>query len=389
MAINELGFNQLATVLAEITSQATGQSVLAPVDTASFVSVANTALLTGYDTLLNAVSQVLSRTIFSIRPYNRTFGGLEVSSERFGNHIRKLQAIDLPFEEDDRIKLVDGESIDQYKVLKPKVLQTNYYGENVYQKHMTIFRDQMDIAFSSPAEFGRFVSMIMTNASNQIEQAKESVERATVCNLIAGTTVINTPSVFHLVTLYNDFAGTSLDSETVFQNNNFAPFVRWLCAFLANVIDRLKERSALYHLNITNKTIMRHTPKNLLKVYFSSQYMNLIETNVFSTTFHDDYLKKVENFSKVTFWQNIETPHEINVTAGYINNAGTVASSAVNLDNVFGVMFDTECAMITTVNEWQANSPFNARGGYSNMFWHWTNRYCNDFTENCVVLLLD
>ena len=92
MAANELSFTQLATVLAEITQQATGQAVAAPVDTASFVSVANTALLTGYDNIMNAVSQVLSRTIFSVRPYQRTFKGLEVSPARYGNHIRKLSA---------------------------------------------------------------------------------------------------------------------------------------------------------------------------------------------------------------------------------------------------------------------------------------------------------
>lgn len=389
MAVNELGFNQLATVLAEITSQATGQSVLAPVDTSSFVSVANTALLTGYDTLLNAIGQVLSRTIFSIRPYSRTFRGLEVTNQRFGNHVRKLQAIDLPFEEDDRIKLVDGESVDQYVIQKPKVLQTNYYGENVIQKHLTIFKDQLDVAFQSPDELGRFLSMILTNSSNQIEQAKESVERATVCNLIAGNSVVNTSGVFHLVTLYNDFAGTDLTTETVFQNGNFEPFVRWMCAFLGNVIDKLRERSALFHMNITDKTIMRHTPKDKLKVYFSSEYTNLMETNVFSTTFHDDYLKKVEVFNKVTYWQDIQTPHSLDVVAGHITSAGAVTSTAVQLDNVFGVMFDTDAALVTNVNQWQANSPFNARGGYSNMYFHATSRYCVDYLENCVVLLLD
>ena len=50
---------------------------------------------------------------------------------------------------------------------------------------------------------------------------------------------------------------------------------------------------------------------------------------------------------------------------------------------------DDEAAMTCPVNEWSANSPFNARGGYTNMFWHMTYRYLNDFTENCIVLLLD
>ena len=57
--------------------------------------------------------------------------------------------------------------------------------------------------------------------------------------------------------------------------------------------------------------------------------------------------------------------------------------------NIFGVLFDEEAVGITTYGEWSAPSPFNARGGYSNIFWHFNDRYYNDFTENGVVFLLD
>lgn len=381
-------FNQLSTVLAAITSQATGSAVLAPVDTASFVSVAQTALKTGYDPMMAAVSQVLSRTIFSVRPYSRRFSGLEVTRERYGNHIRKLQALDLPFEEDDRLKLTDGQSIDQYIVKKPGVLQTNFYGENLFQKSITIFRDQMDTAFEGPDQFGRFISMVLSNASDQIEQAKESVERATVANLIAGVTVVNTDATLHLVTLYNGFAGTSLTSQTVAQPENWRPFIQWLVGFLGNLMDKMAERSQLYHLNITGKEVMRHTPAADRHMYLASDFVNHMEAGAMSDTFHDNYLS-VGTFNKVTFWQNITDPRAINVDAGYIDATGAVAHSAVDLDNVVGVIHDREAAMTCTVNEWQANSPFNARGGYTNMFWHFTERYLNDFTENAVVLLLD
>lgn len=389
MAVNSLTFNQVSTVLAEVTSLATGGSVATPVDTASFVSVANTALLSGYDNILNAVSQVLTRTIFSVRPYSRKFRGLEVDSARWGNSIRKLQALDMPFEDDDRMTLTDGESIDQYVVLKPKVLQTNYYGINQYQKHLTIFRDQIDTAFNSPDELGRFFSMILSNASDQIEQSKENLERATVANLICGTHEIgNAESVLHLVTMYNAYAGTSLTSTTVLQPENFQPFVQWLFGYLGELIDKMAERSKLFHLNITNKEVMRHTPKNRMKVYFNSGISNHMDTSAFSTIFHDSYLKKVD-YEKVVFWQDIKNPMKISADCGYINTSGVVAHSEVTLNNVLGVIFDEESAMINMVNQWQANSPFNARGGYQNLWWHYSLRYLNDNTENCVILLLD
>ena len=155
---NDLSFDQLSTVLTDIVEQATGQKAIAPINTASFITVAKKGLEAGYDPLSTAISQVLSRTIFSVRPYSRKFKGLNVSNQRYGNHVRKLLTIDKPFEDDDRFKLVDGQSIDQYKVNKPKVLQTNFYGANVYQKSTTIYKDQLDSALSSPDEFASFRS---------------------------------------------------------------------------------------------------------------------------------------------------------------------------------------------------------------------------------------
>ena len=103
---NDLSFNQLSSVLTTIMKEATGTNAqLTPVDTSSFVSVAQTALKSGYDPQSTAISQVLSKTIFSVRPYTRKFKGLNVSNQRYGNHVRKLTAIDKPFEEDERFKL--------------------------------------------------------------------------------------------------------------------------------------------------------------------------------------------------------------------------------------------------------------------------------------------
>lgn len=108
MAVNDMGFNQLATVLNSIVSQATGQTQITAADESQFISVAQIGLKTGYDPLMTAVSQVLSRTIFSVRPYQAKFRGLQADSVRYGNHVRKLTTIDKAWEEDDRIKLADG-----------------------------------------------------------------------------------------------------------------------------------------------------------------------------------------------------------------------------------------------------------------------------------------
>ena len=53
------------------------------------------------------------------------------------------------------------------------------------------------------------------------------------------------------------------------------------------------------------------------------------------------------------------------------------------------LVFDEEAMGYTIGSTWSAPTPFNARGGYSNVWYHFTGRYFNDFTENGIVLLLD
>lgn len=398
---NDLSFNQLSTVLTSITNQATGANNMAPIDTSSFVAVAQTALKTGYDPLTTAISQVLSKTIFSVRPYTRKFKGLNVSNQRYGNHVRKLLTIDKPFEDDDRLKIVDGQSIDQYKVNKPKVLQTNFYGANQYQKSVTIYKDQLDSAFSSPDEFASFISMIMQNASDMIEQAHEETARATINNLISG--IYNAEAAgqsglakanggkraINLLKLYNNMNGSSLTVNDVFKTANFEGFVKFAFSTINTIADLMTDRNTLFSSQLTNYTIIRHTPKDRMKFYLYTDLVNKINSEVYSTVFNPDFLKLVD-FERVNFWQSALDPSSINNKPVMLKTDGTLSSAtqAVSISNVFGVLFDEEAAGYTTVNEWSQPSPFNARGGYYNQFWHFTDRYWNDFTENAVIFYL-
>lgn len=390
MAANELTFNQLSVILNSIVKQATGQQALAAIDAANFATVGTTLLKSGYDPVLNAISQVLSKTIFSVRPYYGKLQGLQVSNVRYGNHVRKLTAGDSDWEDDERVKLVDGESVDQYKVKKPPVLQTNYYGQNVYSRHVTIFRDQLDVAFSSAEEFGRFISMIMTNAADQIEQAHENTRRTALLNLLMGTAERGGSTTVNLLTNYNTRTGQMLTYNDLFKPENFEGFIKFAFAQINTISDMLTERSVVYHGNVTDKEVMRHTPKRNQRLYIYAPLMNDVQTSVLSSVFNKEELN-IPEYERLNFWQSITSPGNINFKANYMNTSGEIVQpkAAVSKNNMFAILMDEEAAGVTIVNEWSASSPFNASGGYSNMFWHFTDRYWNDFTENCVVFTLE
>lgn len=390
MAANDLSFNQLSTVLNSIVSQATGKASIAPTNTSEFITVAQTALKTGYDPVMQSISQMMSRSIFSTRPYYRKFGGIQVDNQKWGNITRKLNISDKDWENDVRFELVDGESVDMYKVNKPNILQTNFYGANVYERSYTIFKDQLDCAFSGPDEFARFLSMVTGNCTDMIEQAHENLARATVANYIGGKVKGDADSCIHLLTEYNAFTGLALTKENVYQPANYKPFIDWVYSRIATLTELMTERSQLFHTNITGKTINRHTPLQRQRVYLYAPARFNIESMSLANTYNYNFLKMAYN-ETVNYWQSIQSPSKINVKPSYLQADGTITTPEVALeqDDIFGVIFDEEALGYTVMNQWSAATPFNAKGGYSNVFFHFTDRFWNDFTENGLVLLLN
>ena len=404
MASNELTFNQISTLLNAINAQATGKSAIAATDTYSFVTQAQATLKTGYDPVLNAISQVLSRTIFSIRPYSAKFRGMMVSPERYGNHVRKINIADKTYTDDDRSALVDGQSMDQQIVNKPNILQTNFYGENVFQDSYTIFRDQLDVAFSSPEEFGRFVSMIVGNASDKLEQSRENLSRALLANYIgakivtAGNAIEDSESVVHLLTEYNTLCGLTgddaLTSSTVYLPANFKPFMQWVYSRVATLSALLTERLTKFHVNPTisdvAKPIMRHVPYERQRVYLYAPAQFQLEAQVLADTFHDNYLRYADH-ETVNFWQSARTRDKVIVHPNYMLANGTYGYTTQDVEQagVFGIIMDEEACGFTPVNQWQQPAPFNARGGYTTVWIHETQRHWTDMTESGIILLLD
>lgn len=391
MPANTLSFNQISTLLNSVVTQATGQAQITPVTGADFVTVAQTGLLAGYENLMGAISQVLSRTLISNRPYYRKFQGLEADQIRWGNHVRKINFVDRAWQDSGRLPITNGVAVDDQKPLKDEVLQTNFYGQNDYELQYTMFSNQIDTAFHGPEEFAQFLGGKLQNLSDQREQKHEALARATIANLVAGIiTIGNTNQVVHLLTEYNRATGLNFTDITVRQPANYPAFIKWVYSRLASLSAILTERSQIFHQNVTGKEVQRHTPMPYQRVYLYAPDRYSVESRVLADTFHDNYLR-FGYTETVNFWQAIETPDTINVTPVYMKADGTLGSpaAAVNQANVFGVIMDMEAAGYTVVNERTTKAAYNGEGEYQNFWFKFTDRYWNDFTENAIVLLLD
>lgn len=412
MAVNDMTFEQASTFLNAVQQQVTGVASVAPTTTADFVAVATTVLKTGYDPVLNAINQVLGRTIFSIRPYSAKFRLAEITETAFGNHTRKLSIADRELVDDERYKYPlaydsgqtpptgDGLSVDMFKLRKPQILQTNFYGSQVWEDWYTIFRDQLECAFTSPAELGRFVTMVTQNSMDKLTQYREDAGRACVLNFIGGILDEGDAAstydelahrVIPVVTLYNAATSQSLTLYDLFKPLNFRPFVQFVYTLIQTVSDLMEQRSIAFQTVVNNMPVMRHTPKRSQKMMILEQFRSMFDMMGLANTYRDGYLVfpngvRVES---VAYWQGIESPWLVDVIASRIKNDGTIAVAGSSSDTpVLGVLFDEEALGYATTQSWQAPTPLNAAGGYWNMFVHETEKVYNDHSEKGVVFTL-
>ena len=403
--MNDFTLSQASTVLNAIYQQVTGQAQSAPITNVNdFASVAQTLLRTGYDPVINAVSQIWSRTIFSSRRYDAPNSDLEMDMPRFGNAVRKLSPVAAEMMDDERFlypvaadatthptnPLGNGLSVDMWKIKKQEVLQTNFYGTFVYQQRYSLFKDQFDVAFQSPDEFSRFTAMNMAERQNDRESYKESISRGIQANLIGAILdEAQTGRVIHLITEYNALTGLTLTAQTVYLPQNFAPFMRWAYSLIITLARLMARRSEMFQTVINNKHILRHTSPDNLRIAMLSPIMEQFKSMVMSSTFHDDYIK-LAKLEEVDFWQSIEAPGDIKITPVYTSTAGAVTTgSAVSDSSVIGIMHDRDALGYAFTNTWSAVTPLNIDGGYWNEAYHANVKTIMDNTEKAVVLKLD
>lgn len=397
-------FQDISAVLAEINKAATGQNPnIDIIDTSSFVSVAEATLRTyGLDNLLAAISQVLTRTIFAVRPYRAQMLGLEKDGSAWGNHVRKINYFDSDPIRDNTYFIPPngtvgsegaGDSVDQWIIERPKVLQTNYYGQSNYSRFYTRGLIQLNTAFQGPDQLAEFWTGMSTHIANQIEQDRENLSRLLVVNRMAGTPSASPSAVIYLLDEYNNETGLELTATTVFQPNNFPDFARYAFARINDVSDMLRARTIKWHQNWaisgTNYNFMRHTPYDRQHLYLSSRIQRQIGARVLADTFNSGMLQ-YRDMELVPYWQTPDERETVQVKPITTTTAGVsqVMATNVGLANIVGVLFDDDAIGYTPIDSQVLATPVNARSRYINFWYHYGWRWYNDFTENAVLFLL-
>lgn len=388
--------NDAYIIINEMAAQMLGSQTIRAVDSTSFVAVGQLILKTGYESTLNSLGVVLSRTVFSIRPYRMKLGSMYVTPEKYGAITRKIIPLYTETEESrdwntiqNPSQLADGQSVDHYKIKNPKMIQLNFYGQQALQKHITRYDTQLDQAFRSEEEFMRFIGMVMTEFNNEIEVANESRTRALMNNCITAVYSYGNAQTVDVIAGFNEEKGTSYTREQII-GEHISDFMKYMAADVKIWSERLTDYGYQYHINLTQAKIPRHTPKDRQKMIMYNPLFIRAESEVYSELFNEKYLD-IGRFEGVNYWQSPNDPTRIIFKPTVLNTTtGAQEASAANVDipYVLGILYDSEFMGVSPIFEKAISTPLNAAGRYWNLYYHWLfSNYC-DLTENAIVFVL-
>lgn len=396
--MNTLTTKQIYTIMNNINSQAQGRTTIAPINTGEFVSVGTKLLQTGVENIYGAVSQVLSRSIFSSRVYNsRNLDALRVSANTFGNMTRKISfcEVDLtpnmaflsPLSTDAAITGWSAEN--PFKIRKTDVYQTNFYGRSTVADYFTLSEDQLKVAFRDPSEMAQFYYGIVTNEQNKIKQTLERFAASTRNNFIGGVLAgTQAPQVFRAVTAYNAETGNTYTATDIKKPGIFEPFTRWLYGEMKTIMRKMGDRGVRYHQQVNGKTILRHTSINDMRAFVAVKIYNQFESMVNSMTFQPSE-SPFRNMYQVTYWQNPDDELAIDIVPeGMAADGTSLQLPAVKQDNIICVIMDRDAAGWSLVSN-KTSVINNPLAEYSNTHYKLVLKAWNDFTENAVVILLE
>ena len=406
----------------QLVQEATGEATINVVDSSTFVSAGETVMATGTENVLNALSNVIGRTLVAVRPYEAKLLIINaLNTQMYSNRLRKISyyARSTQASGDFNTQLFtnleggfdngqnpDANNVPQstasmWEQNKPEVLEMNFAGQSVWEESTTVYENQLKVAFTSEEDFARFIAGIMTEKANDIESQKEAFNRLTLLNYMAGLYDVqaleNNMMAINLTSAFNGKFNTSYTTQDL-KTTHLKEFLEFFVAFFKVTSDYMTNRCVQFHWNPTKTdaqgntlSILRHTPKSKQKFIYYSPLFTDAEAMVMPEIFNDRYLP-APNGEGVTYWQSIATPSEINVTPAIpdttLVNGTQIAGTSVNLKYVVGVLYDEDALMVDYQLDRSASTPLEARKNYRNLWWSFSRNAINDFTENGVLFYM-
>lgn len=379
---------QIYSIVNSITAQSMGTAPITAVDTGSFIALGNFILNSSSTTegWLNTLVQRIAVTVLVQRAYRSKFRDFIKGDLEWGNVIQKI-AVDMPEASvEESIPLVNGQSVDQYKINNPVAHQWLFANRTPWKIWITIQRHWLTEGFLNEAAMEGFIGTVFLAVANKLELANEDLTRAAMNNY-AG--MVGPKQTINLVTMYNTEKGLTGDAAipTGMAAMYDADFMRYASGIIREIGRNMTTMSTIY--NIEGQ--QRHSPIEYQRFILLSRFRTQLETIALYSAFNDDYLQIVSDYT-VPFWQaSGTTVADWNSMASITGTARNTAGEEVNyaINNIVGMLFDRDALGAYRKRRAVLTTPMNANGMYTNTFWHEDQTWFNATDENFLLFTLN
>lgn len=372
---------QIYTIVNEAAKQAWGESALAVIDTASFISLGDKALssTTDTDVFLNALVDRIGKTVFSMRKYSRNRNTMAREPFEYGCILHKITVEPPEAKENNAWKIGDVAYSPTYApVIKSNVKQKIFNKVSTWEIDVTIPDYQLRTAFTNETEMAVLIDAIFTSMDNRMEQALESCGDLTRANFIARKINSAKPcAAINLLHNYNTLTNQTLTVDAALMNKEF---LRYAIGQINLWIPRMAKISTLFN----EEGFHRFTPDDRLVVNILNDFIEQVKTVLQSDTWHDE-LVKLPLYESVPYWQGTGTDYAFDSTSAI--NVKIDDDTTVEESGIIAVFYDYD-AMGTSIVERRSSSERNNKDEYTDYYNKANMGYFNDMSENGIVFYM-
>ena len=390
--------NQISGMLNGVFQSVLGDNIFSE-DLSNIVDVGK--IITGsdvfgenFDNYASKIIDKVGRTIFWDRVYTADDLGIWRDSWEYGSVLEKIRCEvgeytdncewDLTKDANSNGTLDYNDNIANHiaEIFKfyPASVQAKYFNaKTTFKTTISITRKQLRSAFNGAAEMARFIGMIEQRVRSKMEISKNALQKMVIANLM-GEHLAQGKQVIDLGAMYQ--AETGQSKGTLAQALADKTKARFIAQKMTFYREMMSEPSKLYS---ASGTFWNHTPVEDSRMIVLADVDSALRFNVYGDTFNEEFVK-LNNYRVVPFWQ---TTGKTNTLADRSAIAiKTSNGNYVSRDNIVGVLFDRDAAMICN-DEPDVRTQYNPDGNFTNYFYCADCSYYNDFDENCIVFVWD
>lgn len=374
---------QIYSIVNDVAAQTFGENPIAAVDTSSFISLGNKVLSSANDTekFLNTLVDRIGRTVFSVRRYEGTEGGMVRHPFEYGCIVQKIY-VDLPeAHQNNAWEIGDNNYTPSYApVIKPTVRQKLFDKISTWEIDVTVPDFMLRTAFQNETQMATFIDAIFTAMDNMMVVALENNASLTRASFIARKLKEgSTCGAINLLSKYNSLLPAGETPLTVADALRNTEFLKWSSMQISLWVNRLPKMSSLFN----DEGCRRHTPKSEIVVNVLQDFASATDSFLQADTYHKE-LVALPRYEAVPYWQGSGDDYSFDNTSKIDITLGAGQDDTITQSGVIAVIYDYQ-AMGVTMNERRSTTERNNKDEYTNYYNKANIGYFNDMSENGIV----